>query len=150
MEDKMSATPMIDLVLSVSDVQVIDGLALATELRTLIAERDALKPAPVERRLREIQIAGYADLYRWKDGKLEAAVGNPPRWAVQHVIRTEWIDAVTALRDDPYEPVETVDDVLAKFWDETRVNAMRVNIDAYVARVKVAVRAEAPNAGAGR
>ncbi len=67
---------------------------------------------PAARRLREVQFDGYDDWYRWNDGTLEALVGNPPRWKVQKHIRTEWIYAVAALRDDPFEPVETLEDII--------------------------------------
>jgi hypothetical protein len=67
---------------------------------------------PAARRLRVVQFDGYDDWYRWNDGTLEALVGNPPRWKVQKHIRTEWIYAVAALRDDPFEPVETLEDVV--------------------------------------
>jgi hypothetical protein len=67
---------------------------------------------PAARRLRAVQFDGYDDWYRWNDGQLEALVGNPLHWKVQKHIRTEWIEAVAALRDDPFEPVETLEDVV--------------------------------------
>jgi hypothetical protein len=70
---------------------------------------------PAARRLREVQFDGYVDWYRWHDGTLEALVGNPPRWKAQKHIRTEWMHAVAALRDDPYEPVQTLEGVVWEF-----------------------------------
>jgi FtsZ-binding cell division protein ZapB len=70
---------------------------------------------PAARRLRAAQFDGYDDWYRWNDGTLEALVGNPPRWKAQTIIRTEWMHAVAALRDDPFEPVETLEGVVREF-----------------------------------
>jgi hypothetical protein len=70
---------------------------------------------PAARRLRAVQFDGYVDWFRWHDGKLEALVGNPPRWKAQTHIRTEWMHAVAALRDDPYEPVQTLEGVVREF-----------------------------------
>jgi hypothetical protein len=70
---------------------------------------------PAARRLRAVQFDGYDDWYRWHDGTLEALVGNPPRWKAQTHIRTEWMHAVAALRDDPYEPVQTLEGVVWEF-----------------------------------
>ena len=70
---------------------------------------------PAARRLRAVQFDGYGDWYRWNDGTLEALVGNPPRWKAQTIIRTEWMHAVAALRDDPFEPVETLEGVVREF-----------------------------------
>jgi hypothetical protein len=77
---------------------------------------------PAARRLRVVQFHGYDDWYRWNDGTLEALVGSPPRWKVQTHIRTEWIEAVAALRDDPFEPVETLEGVVCsavREWNDT-------------------------------
>jgi hypothetical protein len=77
---------------------------------------------PAARRLRAVQFDGYDDWYRWNDGQLEALVGNPLHWKVQKHIRTEWIEAVAALRDDPFEPVETLEEVVCsavREWNDT-------------------------------
>lgn len=91
---------------------------MGREMASVVAERDALKaqqPKPPERKLREVRFGGYDDLYRWNDGRLEAKVGYPEHWAVQGRIRTEWLDEVNELRANPYEPVETVEEVLKEF-----------------------------------
>jgi len=95
-----------------------------------IAERYAddvvppVPPTPRPTRLREVKLNGYDDLYRWNNGTLEVKVGNPPYWKKQTHVRTDFLDSVAALRDNPTEPapdavVEYIRD-MRRQWDVNR------------------------------
>lgn len=166
MVDKLLATPVTSyiangLVLSLGEVD-----KLRTELRALLTERDALKPAPVERRLREIRIGKSSVQY---DPKRELFVlhtaneRNHTTWETPAGLACyitvhgddKTVDALRELRASPHEPVETVEDVLAKHVTGVRLidgqsRSFSVRLAELAAELRAAVRAEAPNAGAGR
>ena len=121
----MSETPMIGRVIDVSDFldpeisgwhiglargSSIDGHALATELRALLAERDALaaKLTPPVRNLREVKIG--LTRYRVSDGVLQA-IGFNGQWAKVGSILPQDAAAIADLYANPFEPVETVEEV---------------------------------------
>ena len=93
----MSATPMIDDILATHEQGFVfrngfDMGRLATELRTLLAERDALTPAPVERRLRAVKLRDGLH-YRWNNGVLEFQSRHSGDWIEVGAIRVADIDA---------------------------------------------------------
>lgn len=123
----MSKTPMIGRVIDVSDDfdpnisdwhmrlprgSSIDGHALATELRALLAERDALaaKLTPV-RKLREIKGVTYSDDVWWLRGVSFGSVSLLVNLRGGEGFTDADHAAIYALREQPYEPVETVEEV---------------------------------------
>lgn len=112
---------------------------LETELRALLAERDALKakvPTPV-RKLREYKGVTYAGGRWWFKGL------SYDKAARVIAIVCSFTDAdhaaIYALREQPYEPVETVEDVLREMCDYSR---RLENVPKYAARLRAAVAAE--------
>ena len=142
----MSAHPMIDALLAECDehpewnfisrhgpfIRAVDvkNATLATELRALLAEREKLAdenetlrnwlPTPPTRKLREYKGVTY------EDGAFRVVLGGN-KWAFQTVAAliagfpNSFTDAdhapIYALKDDPYEPVETVEDVLHEMYN---------------------------------
>jgi len=112
---------------------------LATELRALLAERDALttKAQPV-RKLREYYSETIKTSYRVRDGVLEVR-HNEGGWCATSAINVKDVSAVADLMCDPYEPAETVEDVLREMCDYSR---RLENVPKYAARLRAAVAAE--------
>ena len=107
---------------------------LATELRALLAERNALQAqlaakAP-GRKLREYKGVTY------RDGKFCIGLGKYTDavafvWFHRDMFGDEDIAHLLALKSDPYEPVETVEEVLRE-----------LAIANYATRLRAAVEAE--------
>ncbi len=144
----MTEYPTIDWVCKDTDAGILlnsaDRLKLATELRTLLAERDALaakaQPEPV-RKLREYRGIVYdPGCEKWRDGPVhfnravDAVACRHPLTDADHA-------AIYALRDDPYEPVETVNDILVDFARDLSTGRV-VFHDTFVTRIRAAVAAE--------
>ena len=99
---------------------------LATELRALLADRDAWKakaearPEAPGRRLRAYKGVTYRDgAWYTPDGKrYEMASGVVWNKSVTLSLTDLDIPALLALRDDPYEPVETLEDVVREWFKE--------------------------------
>ena len=150
----MTEYPMIQKVLHQCDsypasqyVYLSEALAksaLATELRALLAERDALKakvPPPV-RKLREHKGVTYEEQYPANSYWRYKGEGWPSASALIAQWDATFTDAdhapIYALRDDPYKPVETVEDIVR---DVVRCGTMDF-IDSYATRLRAAVAAE--------
>ena len=119
---------------------------LETELRALLAERDALKAkAQPVRKLREYKGVTYDPMQgQYVNGGLWRFDGSDYE-TVALLIHQNDFDftdadhaAIYALRDDPYKPVETVEDIVR---DVVRCGTMDF-IDSYATRLRAAVAAE--------
>ena len=110
---------------------------LETELRALLAERDALKAkvTPPVRKLREYYSETIKTSYRVRDGVLEL-LHNQGVWAAPTAINVKDFSAVADLMCDPYEPVETVEDVLREMEQQPD------SASSFVDRLRAAVAAE--------
>lgn len=92
--------------------------ALEKDLRELAAQAAMITTVrPSGKKLREVQLEPYGWLYRWNNNQLEVKVNESAKWKVREFIPVGILDAVNALRADPYEPVETVEDVLGRALD---------------------------------
>jgi hypothetical protein len=117
-------------------------LKLATELRALLAERDALKAkAQPVRKLREYKGIVYdPGCEKWRDGPVhfnravDAVACRHPLTDADHA-------AIYALKSDPYEPVETVEAVLAEVIGKV-LDRESVSKASYATRFRAAVAAE--------
>ena len=87
---------------------------VAAELRALLTERDALKaaqPKPPVRKLREVKGVTYQDGRWWyNDFDYRTVSSLIARWNVTFTDADH--AAIYALKADPFEPVESVEDVL--------------------------------------
>ena len=144
----MTNTPMIALALA----QAKAGKALplyehecerlAKELLALLAERDALAAkAPMERKLREYKGVTY------RDGKFCIGLGRYSNavsfvWFHRDAFGDEDVAHLIALRDDPYEPIETVEAVLRELANEGDYHRRDASVGAYATRLRAAVAAE--------
>lgn len=149
----MSATPMIDHVLASYGFLFMleaDRKALATELRALLAERDALAaklPTPV-RKLREYKGIVYdPGCKKWRDGPVHF------NRAVDVVVRRHLPiadhAAIYALRDDPWERILSVEDVLLGIVESVR-DGYAVKVEDAAAYLRAAVAdSPAPLANGG-
>lgn len=90
---------------------------MGREMASVVAERDALKaqqPKAPERKLREVNGATYQDGRWWyKNFSYRTVCSLIAQWNVTFTDAD--FPAIYALKDDPYEPVETVDEVLKEF-----------------------------------
>jgi hypothetical protein len=97
--------------------------------------------APVPR-LREVLFKnGY--WHRVRDGVLEQKLPHSDHWVPASLVNMFDMGAYEALKVDSTEPVETVDDILSDYLNTTELAKVAT-------RLRAAVLAEAPNAGAGR
>ncbi|MFN9203587.1 MAG: hypothetical protein ACK6DP_11020 [Gemmatimonas sp.] len=123
---------------------------LATELRALLADRDALKAkAPPARKLREYKGVTFRDGKWWVR---DSAIHAEPRGHVGHssvanllfFLHTSFTDAdhaaIYALREQPYEPAQTVEDVVRGIIDGSTM--CRASLAQTCARLRAAVAAE--------
>jgi len=92
---------------------------MGREMASVVAERDALKAQQpkVERKLREY-VSNRGEVGRWvyrvRDGVVETRCGDA-NWRAGVLVWVEDILGVADLLANPYEPVETVDEVLKEF-----------------------------------
>lgn len=162
----MSDTSMIDWVLTAHGIGIMltgaqrDGLR--TEIRALIAERDRLqqtadgyhdaweaadralaalkaakapaRPAPA-RTLRQVKFSDGL-LHRWNNGQLEWKGSHSGIWNARSSVYVPDTAEVEALKADPYEPVETVEDVLREMCMQSD------SASSFVDRLRAAVAAE--------
>jgi hypothetical protein len=93
-------------------------LEVMDEVDAIVAENAALKakPAPA-RRVREVMFSdGF--VHRWNNGVLEHRGRCLLDWHRTESIATADIETAAALKSDPYEPVETLEAVIRKSWQE--------------------------------
>jgi len=141
----MTEYPTIDWVCKDTDAGILlnsaDRLKLATELRTLLAERDALAAkAPMERKLREYKGVTYRG-GSWHYRDTSAFMASALISGYCDTFTDADHAAIYALRDDPYEPVETVNDILVDFARDLSTGRV-VFHDTFVTRIRAAVAAE--------
>lgn len=111
---------------------------------------DLAKPTPPVRKLREVKGVTYRDGF-WVDAdgcKWEGASGviwnnnlRNPRQKQEELTDADF-PAIYALKDDPYEPVETVEVVLEEFANVTNWDKRGNMVSAIAARIRAAVIAE--------
>ena len=111
-------TPIIDDIIATHEQGLefrgwVEMDKLATELRALLAERDALRtenatlqaartPTP-PRRLREVTLGALT--YRCLDGIVQFRSPNTGEWTMSHSVGTEHVRALADLIANPEEPV---------------------------------------------
>jgi len=108
-------------------------------LRALLAERDALKAPTPQRRLRENKGVQYRDgKWHWQGFSFHHAAFCIASWPT-HGDDADHA-ALLALRDDPWEKVETLEDVVLDWWrnwdgedGESARNALCTRLRAWLA-----------------
>jgi len=132
---------------------------MGREMASVVAERDALKAQQpkVERKLREVKVVGcgiaHAVAFDGKEFVFNNANGLKHKhsrfiYMVTYHDAVNWTDNIIAqclaLKDDPYEPVETVDEVLQEMYNV--LGASKIVIPEYhedvITRLRAAFAAE--------
>ena len=123
---------------------------LAAEIHALIAERDALKaqqPKVPERKLREYTSVASGARYRVDNGVIEFWDGHNSLWREPHAVNVLDVVPLSELVESPYEPVETVEEVLRAYSSDI-IDAWHKGgysepcVKAYVTRLRAAATAE--------
>ncbi len=121
--------------------------ALLAEIDALKAKGDAQTP-PQPRRLREYKGVTYREGEWYKEGLL-GGIKNVfnALYCFFAAATDDDYRALLALRDDPYEPVETLESVVDKWWEELVGSA--VDVPALCTRLRAHLSQQTPTLTAG-